>query len=58
MGAALGDQPLNSPQSDTRLASGWWRAKLTPRVVGAVGFAAGAGFVSMAVAGAFCDAGN
>jgi len=37
MGVALGDQPLNSPQSDTRLASALWTAKLMLRVLVAVG---------------------
>src|ERR1035437_6515189 len=40
MGVAVGDQPLKSPHSDTRLASGLWRAKLTLRVLVAVGFGA------------------
>jgi hypothetical protein len=42
MGVALGDQPLKSPHKDTPLASGLWRAKLTLRVLGAVGFVADA----------------
>jgi hypothetical protein len=46
MGTAPGDQPLKSPHSDTLLAFGLWRAKLTLKVLGAVGFGA------MAVAGA------
>lgn len=40
MGVALGDQPLNSPQSDTRLASGLFRAKLMLGVFVAVGLGA------------------
>ena len=39
MDVALGDQPLKSPHTDTPLASGLWRAKLTLKVLGAVGFA-------------------
>jgi len=42
MGIALGDQPLKAPHSDTRLASGSWKTKVTLRVLGAVGFVAGA----------------
>jgi len=50
MGVALGVQPLKSPQSDTWLASGLWRAKRTPGVLGAVGFAVDAATEGFSVA--------
>jgi len=34
MGVAVGDQPLNSPHSDTPLASGLWIANLTLKPTG------------------------
>ena len=43
MGMALRDQPLNSPQSNTCLASGLKKAKLTVTVCGSVLFGVWAG---------------